>query len=65
MAEQNYTIWQRLTQAFGPNSLLNQDYPSIKFDKKELLRTTSKQEYEAQRLQAQQTFYLANPGSTT
>ena len=32
MAEQNYTIWQRLTQAFGPNSLLNQDYPSIKFD---------------------------------
>ncbi len=38
------TVWQRLTRAFGPNALLNQDYPTYKFDKKELLRTTSKQE---------------------
>jgi len=60
MAEQNFTVWQRLTQAFGPNSLLNQDYPSVKFDKKELLKTTSKREYEQQLLQAQQTFYLSN-----
>jgi len=55
-----FTVWQRLSQAFGPNSLLNQDYPTYKLDKKELLRTTSKQEYEMQKLQAQQTFYLAN-----
>jgi len=60
MAEKNFTVWQRLTQAFGPNSLLNQDYPSIKFDKKELLKTTSKREYEKELLQAQQTFYLSN-----
>ncbi len=60
MAEQNFTVWQRLTQAFGPNSLLNQDYPSVKFDKKELLKTTSKREYEQKLLQAQQTFYLSN-----
>ena len=56
----NLTVWQRLSQAFGPNALLNQDYPTYKFDKKELLRTTSKQEYEKELLQAQQTFYLAN-----
>jgi hypothetical protein len=28
------TVWQRLSQAFGPNSLLNQDYPTYKLDKK-------------------------------
>ena len=59
--EQNkYTVWQRLSRAFGPNELLNQDYPTFKFDKKELLRTTSKQEYEKELLQAQQTYYLAS-----
>lgn len=55
-----YTVWQRLSQAFGPNALLNQDYPTYKLDKKELLRTTSQQEYEREKLQAQQTYYLAN-----
>ena len=55
MAEQNMTVWQRLSQTFGPNSLLNQDYPTFKFDKKELLRTKSREEYEKEKLQAQQT----------
>jgi hypothetical protein len=55
-----HTVWQRLTQAFGPNALLNQDYPTYKFDKTELLKTTSKQEYDKELLQAQQTYYLAN-----
>jgi len=54
------TVWQRLSQAFGPNALLNQDYPVYKFDKKELLKTTSKQDYDRELLQAQQTYYLAN-----
>ena len=54
------TVWQRLSQAFGPNSLLNQDYPTYKLDKKELLKTTSKDEYEREKLQAQQTYYLSN-----
>jgi hypothetical protein len=58
--EKNMTVWQRLSHAFGPNALLNQDYPTYKFDKKELLRTTSKQEYEKELLQAQQTYYLGN-----
>ena len=56
----NMTIWQRLSTAFGPNSLLSQDYPTFRYDKKELLKTTNKQEYEKQKLQAQQTVYLAN-----
>ena len=60
MEDKNLTIWQRLSQSFGPNSLLGQDLPTYKFDKKELLRTQSKDEYEKQKLQAQQTFYLAN-----
>jgi len=59
MAENNQTIWQRLGQTFGPNSLLGQDYPSFKVDKKELLRTKNKDEYERERLEAQQSFYLA------
>jgi len=62
MSEQqnNMTVWQRLSQTFGPNSQLNQDYPTFKFDKKELLRTKSKEEYDKEKLQAQQTFYLTN-----
>jgi hypothetical protein len=56
----NPTIWQRLSQTFGPNSLLNQDYPTFKYDKKELLKTTNKQEYEKAKLEAQQTAYLAS-----
>lgn len=58
--EKNMTVWQRLSHAFGPNALLNQDYPTYKFDRKELLRTTSKQEFDRELLQAQQTYYLAN-----
>jgi hypothetical protein len=58
MAENNLTVWQRLSKTLGPNSLLNQDYPTFKFDKKELLRTQDKQEYELQKLQAQQTYFL-------
>ena len=56
--EKDLTIWQRLSQTFGPNSLLGQDLPTYKFDKKELLRTTDKAEYEKEKLQARQTSYL-------
>jgi len=55
----NLTVWQRLSQTFGPNSLMNQDYPVFKYDKKELLKTTNAQEYEKAKLQAQQTMYLS------
>jgi len=56
---QNITIWQRLSKTFGPNSLLNQDYPTYKLDKKELLKTPNKQEYEREKLEAQQSLYLS------
>ena len=56
----NLTVWQKLSHAFGPNAQLNQDYPTYKFDRKDLLKTTSKQEYDKELLQAQQTYYLAN-----
>jgi hypothetical protein len=60
MAENsNLTIWQRLGKTFGPNSLMGQDYPQFKLDKKELLRTKDRGEYEREKLQAQQTFYLS------
>lgn len=58
--DNNLTIWQRLGKTFGPNSLLNQDYPTYKFDKEELLRTKDKSEYEREKLQAQQSYYLAS-----
>ena len=60
MNDNNLTVWQRLSKTFGPNSLLKQDYPTFKFDKKELLRTTNRDDYEREKLQAQQTYYLTN-----
>jgi hypothetical protein len=63
MNDNNLTVWRRLSKTFGPNSLLKQDYPTFKFDKKELLRTTNRDEYEKEKLQAQQSFYLSNQWS--
>ena len=60
MSDNNLTVWQRLSKTFGPNSLLKQDYPTFKFDKKELLRTPNRDDYEREKLQAQQTYYLTN-----
>ena len=60
MENKNFTVWQRLTRALGPDALMNQDFPVYKLDKKELLRTTDKAEYEREKLQARQSFYLAN-----
>jgi intein/homing endonuclease len=57
---QNLTVWQRLSATFGPNSMLNQDIPTYKFDRKELLRTQDKASFEREKLQAQQSFYLSN-----
>jgi hypothetical protein len=61
--QNNLTIWQRLSQAFGPNSLLGQDLPTYKVDKTELLRTTDKKEYELEKLQTQQSMYLSGQWS--
>ena len=53
------TIWQKLSKTFGPNSLLGQDISTYKFDKQELLRTKDRNEFEKEKLQAQQSLYLA------
>jgi hypothetical protein len=58
MAEEKYTVWQRLGKVFGPNSTMDQQSPVFKFDKKELLKTPIKQDYEREKLQAQQTMYI-------
>jgi hypothetical protein len=58
MAQNNLTVWQRLGKVFGPNSAMDQESPIFKFDKTELLKTTNKQEYENEKLQAQQTMYI-------
>jgi hypothetical protein len=58
MTEQKYTVWQRLGKVFGPNATLDQQAPVFKFDKKELLKTTDKTEFEKEKLQAQQTMYI-------
>jgi hypothetical protein len=58
MAQEKFTVWQRLGRAFGPNANLDQQTPVFKFDKKELLKTTNKQEFEVEKLQAQQSLYI-------
>ena len=54
----NFTIWQRLGKVFGPDSTLDQQAPVYQFDKKQILKTPDKKEYEREKLQAQQTLYL-------
>ena len=58
MSEQKLTVWQRLSRTFGPNATLDQQSPVFKFDKKELLKTTDKTEFEKEKLQSQQTMYI-------
>lgn len=65
MAEekQNYTIFQRLGKLFqgspGGNPISDPE-PTYNFNKAELLRTQDKEEFERERLQAQQAYYLSN-----
>jgi hypothetical protein len=58
MAEQKLKVWQRLGKVFGPNSQMDQEAPVFKFDKKQLLKTTDKTEFEREKLEAQQTMYI-------
>ena len=58
MAENKLTVWQRLGKVFGPTSTMDQQSPVFKFDKKQLLKTTDKNEFEREKLEAQQTMYI-------
>ena len=56
---QNLTVWQKLAKTFGPDGTLGQDQPDYKLDKKEILKTQDKAEYERAKLQNQQSLYLS------
>ena len=61
MAEQNYTVFQKLTRMFGfPGQVKKDQTPSFNFNKDELLKTDSREEYEKAMLQAQQSTYIAD-----
>jgi hypothetical protein len=61
MAEQNLTVFQRLTKVFGyPGQVRPEQTPSFNFSKDELLKTDSKEEYEKALLQAQQSSYISD-----
>ena len=61
MATDNKTVFQRLTHMFGyPNKIKPEEAPSYNFNKDEILKTNSREEYEKALLQAQQSEYIAD-----
>ena len=61
MADQNSTIFQRLTRMFGfPGQVKQDPTPNFNFSKDELLKTDSREQYEKALLQAQQSEYISD-----
>ena len=61
MANQNLTVFQKLTKMFGyPGKPQVTQAPSFNFSKDELLKTDSREEFEKAMLQAQQSQYIAD-----
>ena len=61
MATDNLTVFQKLTTMFGfPNRPTPESNPSFNFDKEEILKTSSREEYEKSLLQAQQSSYVSD-----
>lgn len=62
MSNNNYTIYQRLTKMLGYNGRQKNVPPtqSFNFNKDELLKTDSREEYEKNLLQAQQSQYITD-----
>ena len=61
MANQNPTVFQKLTRMFGfPGQVKTDPAPSFNFNKDELLKTDSREDYEKAMLQAQQSQYIAD-----
>jgi hypothetical protein len=66
MADQNLTVFQKLTKMFGfvgQGKQVQPQNPSFSFTKDELLKTDSKEEYEKVLLQSQQSQYIADKWS--
>ena len=61
MANQNLTVFQKLTKMFGyPGKTPISQAPSFNFSKDELLKTDNREDYEKAMLQAQQSQYIAD-----
>lgn len=61
MVDQNFTVFQKLTKVFGYGNQKKQEQtPSFKFSKDDLLKTDNKEEYDKELLQAQQSTYIAD-----
>jgi hypothetical protein len=61
MATDNKTVFQRLTKMFGfPGTAKPEETPSFNFSKDEILKTSSREDYERAMLQAQQSQYIAD-----
>ena len=60
MAKQNLTVYQRLTKVFGYQTDQPSTPPQYKFDRDKLLKTDSKEDYEKELLQRQQSQYIAD-----
>jgi uncharacterized membrane protein YgcG len=61
MAQKNLTVFQRLGQILGPDTAVKQEIKQTQkynIDKRELIRTTDKAEYDAAKLQAMQNKHL-------
>ena len=63
MANQNSTVFQKLTRMFGFPGQQAPQTPSFNFNKDELLKTDSREDYEKAMLQAQQSQYIADKWS--
>ena len=58
---QNPTVFQKLTRMFGfPGQVQQTKAPSFNFNKDELLKTDSREEFEKAKLQAQQSQFIAD-----
>jgi hypothetical protein len=61
MANQNLTVFQKLTKMFGfPGQVKQENTPSFNFNKDELLKTDNREDYENAMLQAKQSQYVAD-----
>src|SRR6056300_43133 len=60
MAQENLTVYQRLTKVFGFTADQPSKPPQYKFDRDQLLKTDSREDYEKELLQQQQSQYIAD-----
>ncbi len=59
MAKQNLTVYQRLTKVFGFTAE-RPTTPQYKFDRDQILKTDSREDYEKEMLQQQQSAYISD-----